>query len=308
MKKKSKLLTFLLSFFMPGVGHMYLGMGKRGLLFLFGEIMFVIFTIIMGTQIPDEVFIIPLILGVVLWIVCLIDSMIMNDKVNFGFNNFSNGQNQYNNFNDNNNAYRQNNYNVNGMEQDMYNKDINDNVNNNNQDNHNVIVNTNYSSVKSDNRRSLAMILSIMPGAGHMYIGLIKQGIQLMLSFFMCIYLASFFNTNFFAMFLPVIWFFGMFDIFNKLSSDEKLKDENLSFINWFVNKAVIKNSSRLPGIVLIAVGVILIFEKVFMRGIRMYLGYNIGEYLRISIVALLFIYGGIRLLKNVNIHDDKAH
>jgi uncharacterized membrane protein len=56
---------------------------------------------------------------------------------------------------------------------------------------------------------------------------------------------------------------------------------------------------------VLIAVGLILIFEKVFMKGIRMYLGYNISEYLRISVVALIFIYGGIRLLRKVDIHDE---
>jgi hypothetical protein len=193
---------------MPGVGHMYMGMVKRGLLFLFGEIVFVILTIIIGIEsCYDALFLLPFIAGIVLWIVCLSDSMVMNDKVNFGFDNCQNGQNKYNNFNDYNNGYRQNNYNVNGMEQDMYNKDVN------NAEKNNAIVNTNYYSIKSDNKRLTAMMLSIIPGAGHMYIGLIKQGIELMLSFFVCIYLTSFFNTGFFAIFLPVIWFFSMFDI-----------------------------------------------------------------------------------------------
>ena len=63
----------------------------------------------------------------------------------------------------------------------------------------------------------LTILFSFLPGAGHMYLGLIKQGIQLMVLFFGTIFLSSLtvsFFGNVFSLllfFLPVFFCYSIF-------------------------------------------------------------------------------------------------
>ena len=58
-------------------------------------------------------------------------------------------------------------------------------------------------------------VFSLFPGAGHMYLGLMKKGASLMLLFCFVFALSGFFNLTFLMMFLPVIWFYSFFDAMN---------------------------------------------------------------------------------------------
>lgn len=69
----------------------------------------------------------------------------------------------------------------------------------------------------------LTFCFSLIPGAGHMYLGFMKQGISLLTAFFTIIMLCSWLNLGALLFVLPVIWFFGFFDATNKASlSDEE--------------------------------------------------------------------------------------
>ena len=61
----------------------------------------------------------------------------------------------------------------------------------------------------------LTFLFSLFPGAGHMYLGLMKKGASLMLIFCALFSLASFLGLSFLAVFLPVIWFYAFFDAIN---------------------------------------------------------------------------------------------
>ena len=65
-------------------------------------------------------------------------------------------------------------------------------------------------------------IFSLIPGAGEMYMGFKKQGINIMLLFWGSIALASITGLGWLAMFLPVIWFYSFFNVHNLKSLSEE--------------------------------------------------------------------------------------
>lgn len=77
--------------------------------------------------------------------------------------------------------------------------------------------------------RFLTTMFSLMPGAGHMYLGLLNKGISIMLIFIlgMCIVDLSFIGT--FGMFIIVpIFFYSFFDaldIYNKMAMGINIED-----------------------------------------------------------------------------------
>jgi len=75
----------------------------------------------------------------------------------------------------------------------------------------------------------LGFIFSLLPGAGQMYMGLMKRGLQLMVVFFGIIALDSFlYLEELLLVFLIPIWFFSFFDshqIYKAIKQGEEVKD-----------------------------------------------------------------------------------
>ena len=65
--------------------------------------------------------------------------------------------------------------------------------------------------------RGVYFLASLMPGAGLMYLGLIKRGLFFMAAFFLTIYFASSWGMGFLGLAIPVIWVAGLFDGFGKM-------------------------------------------------------------------------------------------
>lgn len=141
-----------------------------------------------------------------------------------------------------------------------------------------------------------SFIFSFIPGAGHMYHGLMVRGLQLMIAFIGVIVISTLmYTTSIFGVFSVVIWFYSFFDIINikrAINNGEEVKDNSiynvdLSNINYYH-----------VGIGLIIFGAIFLVNETFDRlpysyAIRIYFGL-----LRSSILPILMILGGITLLK----------
>lgn len=56
---------------------------------------------------------------------------------------------------------------------------------------------------------------SLLPGAGEMYMGFMKQGAVLMTLFFGCYAMSNWLSLDVFCFILPVIWFYGFFHVHN---------------------------------------------------------------------------------------------
>lgn len=268
MKRKSKFLTFVLSF-VPGLGHIYLGKSKRGGTFLFGFIGACILGGIIASEVssPEPILMIPFV-----WLVSLIDSMTLVDEIN--------SDRMYNAYY--NNGYTPN-YEQNSEEYDEYSY-------------YNMELKRKRH--KKD-RKATAMLLSLIPGAGHMYIGLRRKGIELMAGFFMAFYLTDLTQVAIFALMAPVIWFYSMFDVMQEAVSDREPEDDDFSFVKNIKNMDY--EGKRKLGIALVIIGGLILFQRIIVPILDMILGYSFYHNLRTIIVSMIFIYGGIKLInKNV--------
>lgn len=62
----------------------------------------------------------------------------------------------------------------------------------------------------------------MFPGAGHMYLGLQRRGLQLMAAFLLSIYLLDLLRLSAFLFLVPIIWFYSFLTLYSKLQSMEK--------------------------------------------------------------------------------------
>lgn len=143
------------------------------------------------------------------------------------------------------------------------------------------------------NKKTLALVLSIVPGAGHMYLGYQNKGLTIMSLFFFMIFFMGWLNISLFLFVLPVIWFYSFFDAFH-LAGDKNNNEE----------KFIIPLSSLKPewvGWGLIVIGALIVIQKIIYPLIP----WRIQRYIQTSIVAAIFIAGGIKLLKkNKNVEE----
>lgn len=141
------------------------------------------------------------------------------------------------------------------------------------------------------NNKSLAMLFSLMPGAGHMYIGLQRKGIQIMASFFLIIGLSDWLRISFTMFLLPIIWFFSIFDVRKQLMSDKPIaEDEGINFVCK-------GDEVKFVGYGLIIIGILSMINRVVFPALNIYLDMRFENYIRTSIASILCIGIGIKLL-----------
>ncbi|SEN45844.1 hypothetical protein SAMN04488134_101130 [Amphibacillus marinus] len=159
-----------------------------------------------------------------------------------------------------------------------------------------------FKQFREDGKKSklLATILAIFPGAGHMYLGLQKRGLQLMAGFLLSVYILDVLNLGLFLFIIPIIWFYSFFDALQLANRAEYEQVDDIPIINYFVNH------QKWIGIGLIALGLFYLFDAIvlpslsnyFIRIMGINLYYYYSQYLQMAVVSLLLIGVGIRLLK----------
>lgn len=135
----------------------------------------------------------------------------------------------------------------------------------------------------------LTIFFSFVPGAGHMYLGLMNQGIRLMTGFFLAVFLMGWLDISLIGFILPVIWCYSVFGAYHLFESGKSAELVDVGALFPFLT-----DHSRWVGWGLILLGVIIISERLILPLIN----YEIQEYLRTGIVAVLFVLGGIKLLR----------
>ncbi|WP_077369666.1 hypothetical protein [Anaerosalibacter sp. Marseille-P3206] len=149
--------------------------------------------------------------------------------------------------------------------------------------------------LKKSNKKTIAMTLSIIPGAGHMYLGHQKKGLVIMGAFFFTVFFMGWLNLSFFLFILPLIWFYSFFDVLHSVNG-KNIDEEEISFV-------LPKIKPEWIGWTLIGLGLLVIVERILYP----MLSYEIRNYIQTSIVSIIFIIGGIKILqknKNSNAKD----
>lgn len=147
----------------------------------------------------------------------------------------------------------------------------------------------------------LTYFFSLVPGAGHMYLGLMKRGLQIMLGFFGIIALTNIISFAEPLVFLCVVlYFFSLFDVrqyAHKKLNNEPVEDEPVfSFQLETTNKKFI-------GLVIIAFGGFVLFDNSLYLLRYFNVEYRIITMIKESILGLGLILLGLYLLK---LHSNK--
>lgn len=140
----------------------------------------------------------------------------------------------------------------------------------------------------------MTFILSMIPGVGHMYLGLMNKGLVLMAGFMFMSFFTGWLNIPFLGFILPVMWFYSVFDAMN-IRKGSKL-EEDLDFDNIIPNIGMNIDASKL-GYGLIIIGGLILFEKILTPLIREYLTWQQRDMIKTLVVSGIFIFGGIKLI-----------
>ncbi len=146
---------------------------------------------------------------------------------------------------------------------------------------------------KKFNKRSITLALSIIPGAGHMYLGYQKKGLIIMGAFSFSVFFMGWLGISLLLFLLPLIWFYSFFDAMHTVDgSNVDIKNQEIIFPEI---------KPEWVGFALIGIGVMIMLERVLYPLID----YEIRRYIQTSVVSLIFIFAGIRMLiKNKNNSD----
>lgn len=118
----------------------------------------------------------------------------------------------------------------------------------------------------------LTFCFAFIPGAGQMYLGMMKRGVSIMLAFAVITALSGFLYLPFLAVALPVLWFYSFFDTFNirGMTYEQRLNCEDKFLFNlddamkkdW---AGVMKRRHSLIGWVCVGLGLLMMFQN-FVR------------------------------------------
>ncbi|WMM24097.1 hypothetical protein RBU61_14355 [Tissierella sp. MB52-C2] len=161
----------------------------------------------------------------------------------------------------------------------------------------------NSEETKDSNKKIITLALSIIPGAGHMYLGYQRKGLVLMGGFFFAIFFMGWLNLSFLLFLLPLIWFYSFFDAFHTLNGN---KVEEID-----IEKLIPVVKTKYIGMGLIGIGIIVGFQRIIHPLLNQYIEDYIVNYIQTSIVSLIFIFAGIKMLKKREveiIEEDEDH
>lgn len=142
----------------------------------------------------------------------------------------------------------------------------------------------------------LAIALSIFPGAGHLYLGLQKRGLQLMGGFLLAIFILDNMRLSLFFFLLPLFWCFAFFDAVQQTSryenqtlTDEPVLTQLVPYQRWF-------------GIGLLGFGVYYLLDRVAAEVTSHFSRELYSQYMQVkymiptAVVAFIMIIVGLRL------------
>lgn len=145
--------------------------------------------------------------------------------------------------------------------------------------------------------RGAAMVLSIFPGAGHMYIGLQQRGLQLMGLFLISVFIMDQLRLSLFLFLLPMLWCYAFFDVLVQLRrlGEDQVEDEPVLMS--------IAPYQRWIGAGLLIVGVYYLLDRIGKFWIEKYIPEWLSQYQEIKYmlptvaIAFILILLGIKLL-----------
>ncbi|MEG1947623.1 MAG: hypothetical protein RR139_11055 [Lachnospiraceae bacterium] len=155
----------------------------------------------------------------------------------------------------------------------------------------------------------LTFICSLIPGAGEMYMGFMKQGVSIMTVFWGLVFFAAYLNLGPVLFVLPILWCYSFFNVNNLRRMNEEefyaVEDEYLFRMDHITSwKKILKNQNKILAIILIVIGVSVLWNNVtefIYQFFPHWFGSVIYDIPQI-LIAVLLIGGGVLLIRGKKI------
>lgn len=157
----------------------------------------------------------------------------------------------------------------------------------------------------------LVFICSLVPGAGEMYLGFMKQGISIMTIFWGILFIAAGLNLEVVIFLLPIVWCYSFFHVHNlkKLPYDKFEAEKDEFLIPESINLPIVigKRANAIVAGVLIFLGIAIIWNSIIID-----LVYDVSSYIHFPswivadilsripqfVLAIILIVAGVILIK----------
>ena len=163
----------------------------------------------------------------------------------------------------------------------------------------------------------IAFICSMVPGAGEMYLGFMKEGTSIMCLAYAIFLIGAWLDMSWLVSGVIILWFYSLFNVHNKVSlSDEEfyaLEDEYLfRFEQIFPRNGLNRRQSKVFGWLLLFFGISVIWKssiRNLLAILQTYVSSDfadiVGNYLynipRFVVAAILIVSGIRMILKKKN-------
>lgn len=147
--------------------------------------------------------------------------------------------------------------------------------------------------------KAIATFLSIFPGAGHLYLGMQRRGIQLMAAFLFSIYILDVLRLGIFLFLIPIIWFYSFFDGMQKASKNDEEPLEDTPIIAYLINQQKwVGIGLVLLGLYYLTANILLpVISPMLLNLIDIDIRYWFDRYFQTAVVCIVLIGGGLKLL-----------
>ena len=165
-------------------------------------------------------------------------------------------------------------------------------------------------------------VFSLLPGAGHMYMGFMKRGLSLMSSFFFILFMSSWLNIGPLLLIAIIVWFYSFFDTNNirSLPDDEfyALEDDYILFPDFLKENSyqeLQKKYRYIIALALIIIGFTILWDNFYsifsgiLPNYLIHIIYSFGHYMPQLVIGVVIILFGIYLIqgKKHELDDNKG-
>ncbi len=146
-----------------------------------------------------------------------------------------------------------------------------------------------------ENKRIFSILLSIIPGAGHIYLGFQQKGVKLLSTFVLVYLINSILPMQIFSLVLALITLYTIINLHemnNKNLTSNNQEETREAFTEVFKGSYM-----KYVGIALILCGTFIIINRIALELIDIQIIREVLLYLREGIIALALIIVGVKLI-----------
>lgn len=154
-------------------------------------------------------------------------------------------------------------------------------------------------------------IFSLLPGAGHMYMGFMKRGLSLMSGFFLIFFMSVWLNIGPLMLMAVIVWFYSFFDVHNIRSTPDEefyaMEDNYILPPDFLKDRSfqdIQKKYRNIIAVALIVIGFTILwnnFYSIFRSILPDYLRhfiYSFGHYMPQLVIGFAIILLGVYLIR----------